>query len=143
MERDRFAAGSSSPFAPDSNHRQSFVDFIGDDPAHQDVSHVSEAAMSIESKVTPLVIDKFHELAKSFDEELKEKEESEKEARRILNSTQDELESIRSQILELSYDTDQPEVHEQKLQHLLHLEKTVIGLIEQQQQIQLLAAQPT
>ncbi|KAG0652618.1 Cell division cycle-related res1 sct1 [Hyphodiscus hymeniophilus] len=139
MERDRYAAASSSPFAPDSNHRASFMDAIGDDPAHQDISHVSEAAMSIQAKVTPLVMDKFQELAKSFDEELKEKEESEKEARRILNSTQDELITTRNQILELSYDNDQPEAHEQKVQHLRHLENTVIGLIEQQQQIQLLA----
>ena len=139
MERDRYAAASSSPFAPDSNHRPSFMDAIGDDPAHQDISHVSEAAMSIQAKVTPLVIDKFQELAKSFDEELKEKEESEKEARRILNSTEDELEATRNQILELSYDNDQSEAHEEKDQRLHHLESTVIGLIEQQQQIQLLA----
>jgi transcription factor MBP1 len=135
---ERYAAASSSPFAPESNSRPSFIDAIGEDPAHQDVSHFSEAAMSIESKITPLVIDKFHELAKSFDEELKEKEESEKEARRILTSTQDELQATRSQIIEASYDNDQPD-HEQQLQKLRHLEQTVTGLIEQQQQIQLLA----
>jgi hypothetical protein len=136
---ESYAAASSSPFAPHSNHRPSFMDVIGDDPAHQDVSHISEAAMSIETRVTPHVIEKFHELAKSFDEELKEKEESEKEARRILTTTQDELEAIRGQMLELSHDNDQPEVFEQKIQHLRHLEKTATGIIEQQQQIQLLA----
>jgi ankyrin repeat protein len=136
---ERYAAASSSPFAPDSNHRRSFQDAIGEDPAHQDVSHISEAAMSIESKVTPLVLEKFHELARSFDEELKEKEESEKEARRILLATHDELEAIRVQILDITYHDDPPEVHEQKLQHLAHLEKVVTSLIEEQQQIQLLA----
>lgn len=136
---ERYAAASSSPFAPDSNHRQSFMDAIGDDPAHQDVSHISEAAMSIESKVTPLVLEKFHELANSFDEELKEKEESEKEARRILLATHDELDAIRVQILDITYHDDHEDVHEQKLQHLAHLEKVVTGVLEQQQQIQLLA----
>ena len=136
---ERYAAASSSPYAPDSHHRQSFYDVIGEDPARQDVSHISEAAMSIESKVTPLVLEKFHELARSFDDELKEKEESEKEARRILLTTHDELEAIRVQILDITYHDDQPEVHQQKLQHVSHLEKVVTGYIEGQQQIQLLA----
>ena len=136
---DHYAAASSSPFGPDSIHRLSYIDAIGEDPMLLDVSHVSEAAMSIEAKVTPLVLEKFHELAKSFDEELKEKEESEKEARRILNATHDELEAIRVQILDITYGDDRPEVHESKLRHLAHLEKVVTGLLEQQQQIQLLA----
>lgn len=54
-------------------------------------------------------------------------------------STEDELETTRNQILELSYNNDQPEIHEQKAQHLLQLVNTVTSLIEQKQRFHLLA----
>jgi hypothetical protein len=95
--------------------------------------------MSIESKVAPLVLEKLQQLANSFDEELKEADESEKEARRLLNTSQDEYEAIRIKILDITYHHDQPDIHQEKLQRLAELENVVTDLLEQQQQIQLLS----
>ena len=136
---DRHPAASSSPFAPDSQRHLSFHDAVGDPSTHRTLSHHSEAAMSVESKITPLMLEKFQDLARSFDEELMDKDDSEKEARRILNTTHIELGTIREQILDLGIAEDDPETEEQTKAQLARVEQMVTSLIEQQQQIQLLS----
>jgi len=93
--------------------------------------------MSIESTIKPLMLEKFQDLARSFDEELVEKETSEKEARRILSSTHQELAAMNSQILEISFHQESPEVAAQGKQQLEQIEKMVTSLIEQQQKLNL------
>ncbi|TAQ83338.1 hypothetical protein B7494_g8339 [Chlorociboria aeruginascens] len=135
---DRHPQASSSPFAPDSQRHSAFHDVMNEPPRHT-VSHHSEAAMSVASKITPLMLEKFQDLAYSFDDELVDKDHSEKEAKRILNSTHIELATIREQILDLGIMEDNDRVEAENKAQLAHIEHLVTSLIEHQQQIQLLS----
>jgi hypothetical protein len=130
---NRYPAASSSPFAPAHYEPP-------DDPnytSRHTVSHNSEAAMSIENKITPLVLDKFRELAASFDEELNQQFEAEKNAKMILNKTQMELAQLRDEILELGYRAEDPETEQANINELERTKKLVTSLVEQQQKVQL------
>jgi transcription factor MBP1 len=128
---ERNQAGSSSPYAPD------YALTMPED-TRRTTTHLSEAAMSIESKIMPLMHEKFQDLAASFDEEFTEKEVSEKAAKRILRTTLEELHTINNNILDIQFEEDQ-EVEEHKKAHVAHLEQEVTSLIEQQQKLQLLS----
>jgi hypothetical protein len=127
---DRHPQASSSPYGPD---RQSLYE-MPEEP-RRNTTHISEASMSIESHIKPLMLEKFQDLARSFDEELIEKETSEKEARRILQSTHQELAAINAQIAEISFQREPPEKTAQAKQQLEQVEKMVASLIEQQQML--------
>jgi hypothetical protein len=129
---DRHPQASSSPYGPD---RQSVYE-MPEEP-RRNTTHISEASMSIESTIKPLMLEKFQDLARSFDEELIEKETSEKEARRILSSTNQELAAIKQQILEVSYHQESPEKTAQGKQQLEQIQLMVTSLIEQQQKLSL------
>lgn len=137
--RERHPQASSSPFAPDSN-RKSIYDAFPEDSTRHMPTHHSEAALSIESKITPLMLEKFRELAESFDDELIDKDESEREATRLLNSTNAELAQIREQLIQISYSEhkDTGNAEQNKAQYS-QLDSAVVSLIEQQQQMQLFA----
>ncbi|TVY49283.1 Cell division cycle-related protein [Lachnellula occidentalis] len=107
---------------------------------HQTPTHHSEAAMSVQQKVAPQMLQRFQELANSFDEELIEKNNSEKEARRIVNSTEVELSMLREQVLDLGFHEEDPETQAKKNKELAQLTQLTTSLIEQQQQMQLLAS---
>ena len=92
---------SSSPFAPDSQRHTSFRDAMGEPLTKMATTYQSDAANTVQSRITPLVLEKFQDLAHSYEEEWKEKDEAEKEARRILLNTQAELAGIRQQVAEL------------------------------------------
>lgn len=92
---------SSSPFAPDSQRHTSFRDAVGEPSIKMAATYQSDAANTVQSRITPLVLEKFQDLAHSYEEEWKEKDEAEKEARRILMNTQAELAGIRQQVAEL------------------------------------------
>jgi transcription factor MBP1 len=129
---DRHPQASSSPYGPD--HRSLYE--MPEEP-RRNTTHISEASMSIESTIKPLMLEKFQDLARSFDEELVEKETSEKEARRILQSTHQELAAMNTQILEISCHQESPETAAQGNQQLEQIEKMVTSLIEQQQKLNL------
>jgi hypothetical protein len=129
---DRHPQASSSPYGPD---RQSVYE-MPEEP-RRNTTHISEASMSIESTIKPLMLEKFQDLARSFDEELIEKETSEKEARRILSSTNQELAAIKEQILEVSCHQESPEKTAQGKQQLEQIQLMVTSLIEQQQKLSL------
>lgn len=95
------AARSSSPFAPDSQRHNAFRDAIGDSDGKHQESFRSEAANTVQTRITPLVLQKFQDLAQSYESELQEKEEAEKEARRILLNTQAELSNLRASVADL------------------------------------------
>lgn len=94
---------SSSPFAPESQRRPGHRDALVDDVAQNRamLSFQSEAATTVQSRMTTLVLEKFHDLAQSYEDEFKEKADAEKEARRILGNTQTELMAIRAEIADL------------------------------------------
>lgn len=95
------AARSSSPFAPDSQRHNAFRDAVGDSDGKHQESFRSEAANTVQTRITPLVLQKFQDLAQSYESELQEKEEAEKEARRILLNTQAELSNLRASVADL------------------------------------------
>lgn len=114
---------SSSPFAPESQRHVSFRDALGVDAAGEGaaagttgsthhaphgpvgsklaVSYKSEAALTVQNRITPLVFDKFHELARSYEDEWRQKDEAEREAARILSNAQAELDAVRAQAAEI------------------------------------------
>ncbi|KAK4140166.1 uncharacterized protein C8A04DRAFT_15177 [Dichotomopilus funicola] len=92
---------SSSPFAPDSQRHNSFRDAMTESDSKLQASFRSEAANTVQSRITPLVLQKFQDLAQSYEAELDEKGEAEKEARRILLNTQAELANLRTSVAEL------------------------------------------
>ena len=99
-KKERGPQRSSSPFAPDSQRHASFRDAFSDrkKPA---ASFHSSAATTVQSRISPLIAEKFQDLAKSYDDEWHEKDAAETQARRILNNTQSELNTARQQIAEL------------------------------------------
>lgn len=127
-KQDRNAGGSSSPYAPDHGSMPEDV--------RRNTLHLSEAAMSIESKVFPLIHEKLQSLGDSFDGELAEKDTSERAARDILNKTSNELFSMSDGIKELQASEDK-QLEEHRKAHLIHLEALVTNLLEQQQYLQL------
>jgi len=135
--RERNLQASSSPFAPDSQRHISFQEPIMDSKSRHAISHHSEAAMTMESKVTPLMLEKFHDLAKSFDDELIDRDHSEKEAKRILNSTRIELATIREQIRDLGTAEEDDAMIASEEAQLQHARQSIIALIEHQQQLRL------
>jgi transcription factor MBP1 len=136
--RERNLQVSSSPFGPDSHHRASFQEPVMDSVSRNLVSHHSEAAMTVESKVTPLILEKFQDLAKSFDEELIDRDNSEKEAKRILNATNIELATVRDKIRELeAAEEDDEEAAAAEEAELLACKQNIISLVEQQQALRL------
>lgn len=126
---ERHPQASSSPYGPDSRSMYE----MPEEPHARSVHHVSEAAMSIQGRIAPLMAEKFQDLANSFDEELVEKETSEREAKRILQTTVQELESVRGQILEISFEKEAPDTIKQSKDRLAHAENKVTSLLEQQQ----------
>jgi transcription factor MBP1 len=101
-KKERGPQRSSSPFAPDSQRHASFRDAITEKVNKKmTVSYQSEAANAVSSRITPLILDKFQDLARSYEEEWQEKNQAENEARRILLNTQTELQVARQQIADL------------------------------------------
>ena len=136
---------SSSPYAPQSSRRNfSYPEPAAGTPqlnltsvlqSARRESHHSEAAQTVSSKVTPLVIQKFQDLAKSFDEELRERENSEKEARRILSQSQAELAAVQRAIEEFGESAEDRTGAKNEVNQLGRAQATVISLVEQQQAI--------
>lgn len=131
---DRYPQASSSPYAP--AHRLDFPQPSKQFPqaSRLPVAHHSEAAMTVESKIAPTMMEKFKDLAKSFDEELVDLENPETDARKILKATNDELSMVQGQIEAL---LEKEEVDggndDEEESELAHLENQVLSLIEQQQ----------
>ncbi|PHH71771.1 hypothetical protein CDD80_4998 [Ophiocordyceps camponoti-rufipedis] len=136
-KKERGPQRSSSPFAPDSHRHASFRDALGDGNNNNKLSSSSAssrkalgvpgsalmattattttafqsaAARTVQTRITPLVVDKFHDLAKSYDGEWHEKHAAETEARRILANTQSELAAAHRQMAELESQLEPDEV---------------------------------
>ncbi|KAH7149140.1 hypothetical protein B0J13DRAFT_297998 [Dactylonectria estremocensis] len=101
-KKERGPQRSSSPFAPESQRHASFRDALSDKTNRKPpTSFQSAAANTVQSRISPLIMEKFQDLAKSYEEEWHEKDVAETEARRILSNTQTDLHSVRQQIAEV------------------------------------------
>ncbi|KAI1434208.1 ANK-repeat protein MBP1 [Xylaria sp. CBS 124048] len=109
MRSERVPQRSSSPFAPDPQCQVSFRDALADSVSKLGVSFNSEAANTVQSRITPLVVDKFQQLARNYEEEWKEKIEAENEARRLLGNAQNELAFVHQHIADLEASLETPE----------------------------------
>ena len=101
-KKERGPQRSSSPFAPDSQRHATFRDALSDKTTRKlPAALQSAAANTVQTRISPLILEKFQDLAKSYDDEWHEKDIAETEARRILSNTQTELNVARQQIAEL------------------------------------------
>ncbi|KAF3057977.1 Cell division cycle-related protein res2/pct1 [Daldinia childiae] len=130
--KERVPQRSSSPFAPDSQRHVSLRDAITESVSKLAVTYNSEAANTVQNKITPLVLEKFQDLAHSYDEEWKEKNEAEMEARRILANTQNELAVVRAQIAELDSQLESPEAASKVVGEATILQQQVTSLLASQ-----------
>lgn len=80
---------SSSPFAPPPPRRPSASDALQD--LWKNTEFHSEAAKAVANRIAPSMLQKSKHLAQCFEDEWKEKDEAEQEARRLLANTQEEL----------------------------------------------------
>ncbi|KAI1087522.1 ANK-repeat protein MBP1 [Rostrohypoxylon terebratum] len=132
--KERVPQRSSSPFAPDSQRHVSFRDALTESVTKLVVTYNSEAANTVQNKITPLVLEKFEDLARSYDEEWKEKNEAEIEARRILANTQNELSVVRAQITELDGQLESPEAATKAVGDATVLQHQVLDILANQSQ---------
>ncbi|RYP45849.1 hypothetical protein DL768_007845 [Monosporascus sp. mg162] len=132
--KERGPQRSSSPFAPDSQRHVSFRDAVTESVTKHAVTYSSEAANTVQDKITPIVLDKFQALARTYDEEWTEKNEAEIEARRILGNTQNELAMVRSQIAELEAQLEPEESAAQAVADATMAQHQVQSLLAKQRQ---------
>ena len=126
---------SSSPFAPDSQRHNAFRDALAESDSKLQASFRSEAANTVQSRITPLVLQKFQDLAQSYDSELNEKDEAEKEARRILVNTQAELTNLRASLADLESRIEADEAAAKAESDAAGLANQVLALITHQNRI--------
>ncbi|KAI1183051.1 ANK-repeat protein MBP1 [Nemania serpens] len=107
--RERAPQRSSSPFAPDSQRHVSFRDALADSVTKLAVSYNSEAAGTVQNRITPLVLEKFQSLARNYEDEWNEKIDAENEARRLLANAQNDLSAVRQHIADLEASLETPE----------------------------------
>ncbi|KAI1098381.1 ANK-repeat protein MBP1 [Jackrogersella minutella] len=139
--KERLPQRSSSPFAPDPPPNTAFRRALAE-PA---VNYNSQAANTVQNEITQLVIDKFQDLAHSWEEEWKEKDEAEIEAGRILSNTQNELAAVRAQIAELEGQLEIPEAASKAVGDATMLRQQVLTLLTNQSEFHVqasLAANP-
>ncbi|QYS97645.1 Transcriptional regulator APSES type [Trichoderma simmonsii] len=140
QKKDRGPQRSSSPFAPDSQRRATFRDAFsgagaGDKARKPPLSFQSAAATTVQSRISPLIMEKFQLLAKSYDEEWHEKDVAEAEARRILTNTQAELNAVRQQITELEAQLEPDDVAAKVMSEANLVRHNVLSLITHQNRL--------
>lgn len=136
--KERQPQRSSSPFAPDSQRHTSFRDvelgkpLVG--PSAQPAFR-SQAAQTVQSRVQALVVQKFADLAASYEEEWRDKDEAEKEAQRILDNTRHELANVRALLAEAEQSLDPPDVAANTAAQVDRARQEVLALVTRQSRI--------
>ncbi|KAG6001730.1 hypothetical protein E4U43_001247 [Claviceps pusilla] len=133
-KKERGPLRSSSPFAPDSQRHASFRDAFAE-MKKPPAAFQSAAATAVQSRISPLIMEKFQDLAKSYDEEWHEKDVAEAEARRILANTQLELNAARQQIAELEAQLEPDEVASKIMSEANLAKHQVLSLITHQNRL--------
>ncbi|EFW99661.1 hypothetical protein CMQ_5472 [Grosmannia clavigera kw1407] len=126
---------SSSPFAPDSQRRFAFRDTVADLQRKTGAPYQSEAANTVQSRITPLVFEKFKDLSQSYEEEFRDKAEAEREAERILGSTQGELLAMRAEMADLEIRMEPDEIAADFAEDAKLSQKQLISLVGQRNRI--------
>lgn len=136
-KKERGPQRSSSPFAPDSHKHPSFRDAFADRGVAKKASLTfsSSAATTVQTRISPLVLEKFQDLAKSYEEEWQQKEEAEAEARRILGNSQAELTLARQQIAELEAQLETDETASRMMNDANLAKHQVLELIAHQNRL--------
>ncbi|TQV95317.1 hypothetical protein V2A60_009648 [Cordyceps javanica] len=135
-KKERGPQRSSSPYAPDSQRHASFKDVFAEKPAKK-ISQLfqSAAATTVQSRISPLILEKFQDLAKSYDEEWTEKNVAETEAQRILSNTQAELNAAHQQIAELETQLEPDDVATKVMNEANLAKHQVLSLITHQNRL--------
>ncbi|KAG6019843.1 hypothetical protein E4U41_003058 [Claviceps citrina] len=134
-KKERGPQRSSSPFAPDSQRHASFRDAFAEKKKKPPTAFQSAAATAVQSRISPLIMEKFQDLAKSYDEEWHEKDVAEAEARRILANTQAELNAARQQMAELEAQLEPDEVAGKIMSEANLAKHQVLSLITHQNRL--------
>lgn len=135
-KKERVPQRSSSPFGPDSQRHVSFRDAFSDKMRKPPASFQCLAATTVQSRISPLILEKFQDLARSYDEEWQEKDTAEAEARRILTITQGELTTIHHQIAELEAQLEPDDVAASITKDANLAKHQVLSLITHQNRLQ-------
>lgn len=135
-KKERGPQRSSSPFAPDSQRHASFRDAFAD-KKKPPTSFQSSAATTVQSRIAPLLMEKFQDLAKSYDDEWHEKDVAETEARRILANTQADLHSTHQQIAELEAQLETDDEATKIMGEANRSKHQVLSLITHQSRLQI------
>lgn len=140
--KERLPQRSSSPFGPESQRHMSFRDALGDRPTSKrtGVSYASEAASTIQTRITPLILDKIQDLSQSYEEEWVDKDNAEKEARQILTNTQTELNIVKLQVAEFEAQLEPEEIASRIAAEASRAKFEVQSLISHQNRLQVQAA---
>ncbi|GAB0134744.1 hypothetical protein EsDP_00003101 [Epichloe bromicola] len=133
-KKERGPQRSSSPFAPDSQRHASFRDAFAEQKKSP-TAFLSAAATAVQSQISPLIMEKFQDLAKNYDEEWHEKDVAEAEARRILANTQVELNTARQQIAELEAQLEPDDVAGKIMSEANLAKHQVLSLITHQNRL--------
>lgn len=135
-KKERGPQRSSSPYAPDSQRHASFKDVFADKPSKKVPQQFqSAAATTVQSRISPLILEKFQDLAKSYDEEWHEKNVAETEAQRILSNTQTELHAAHQQIADLETQLEPDDVATKIMNEANLAKHQVLSLITHQNRL--------
>lgn len=131
---------SSSPFAPDSQRHPAFRDAMTGMDGLGATNKLpqpfrSDAATTVQSRIAPLVIAKFNELAQNYEDELGEKDAAERDAQRILANTQAELAAARAGIAELESRADPDDAAAKVSQEVDKLRQQAASFVTHQSRI--------
>lgn len=136
-KKERVPQRSSSPFGPDSQRHVSFRDAFSDKMNRKpSTTFQCAAATTVQSRISPLILEKFQDLAKSYDEEWHEKDTAEAEARRILTNTQTELHTVHQLVAELEAELEPDEVASGIMTDANLAKHQVLSLITHQNRLQ-------
>lgn len=137
--RSNLPQRSSSPFAPDTQRHDDFHDAIAESMAmsrkNSQQTYSSEAANTVQNRITPLILSKLKDLTTSYDSEFKEKDEAEKEARRILNKTQSEFKALTASIDDYNSRLDSDEVAAKTAAEMATARHKVLAFVTHQNRI--------
>ncbi|KAF7549687.1 hypothetical protein G7046_g8269 [Stylonectria norvegica] len=135
-KKERGPQRSSSPFAPDSHRHASFRDALLEKTSRKPpAAFQSVAANTVQSRISPLIMEKFQDLAKSYEEEWHEKDVAETEARRILFNTQADLNSVRQQIADFEAQLEPDETASKIMSEANLAKHQVLSLITHQNRL--------
>jgi hypothetical protein len=144
--KERAPQRSSSPFGPESDRRPSFRDALGGERPHSKQLGGAAASFSfmgardVSTKITPLIMDKLEDLARSFEEEWQEKDLAEEEARKSYFNVAKELEMAHRQADELEAQLEPDDVAAQMQRDAAKAKYEIQSLITQQNRAQVQAA---